>query len=96
MARINDDIVADILRRVVEAAGREGGFSDNMARTIEEQVRDDWGGERHYIPYISEERRIERDDKILALWQQGLRDTKILATRFGISERQVRRKVRQR
>lgn len=94
MALFGDDIVADILRRVIEMAQRDGGFDDNMARTIETQVRGDWGGERHYIPRTSEERRIERDDKILALWEQGLRDTRILATRFGISERQVRRIVR--
>lgn len=93
MARIDDDIVADILRRVVEAAGREGGFSDNMARTIEEQVRGKWGGDRHYVPRTSEDRRIERDNKILTLWDGGLRDLKVLATRFDISERHARRIV---
>lgn len=94
MARIDDDIVADILRRVVEAAGRDGGFDDNMARTIEEQVRGDWGGERHYIPRTSEERRIERDDKILTLWDGGLRDLKVLGTRFNLSERHIWRIVK--
>lgn len=94
MGFFSDDIVADILRRVIEASARDGAFTDSLARGIEEQVRADWGGERHYIPRTSEDRRIERDDKILALWEQGLHDAKILATRFGISERQVRRIVR--
>lgn len=91
MARTDDDIVADILRRAVEAAGREGGFSDNLARTIEEQVRGEWGGERHYIPRGSEGHRTERDDKIIALHDQGLRDPSVLAARVCVSERHLRR-----
>ena len=90
-----DDIVRDILRRVMESLSStsESGFSDGMAVEIERQVRRDWGGERPYIAHDNDTRRAERDDKIRAAWQAGQHDVASLATRFGISSRQVRRIV---
>jgi hypothetical protein len=40
-----------------------------------------------------EHRRIERDDKILEVWDAGNRDMRQIAQRFGLSVRQVRRIV---
>lgn len=90
----DDDIVRDILARVVQAAqGGQGGFTDAMAEQIERQVKADWGGSEPYIRHDVENRRIERNDKIVALWDSGQRDVRVLATRFGLSCKQVRRIV---
>jgi Mor family transcriptional regulator len=96
MGWFSDDIVADILQRVVEAAANSsgGGFSESLASTIEKQVRADWGGSRPYVQRDRESLRIERDDKILAAWSEGQHDIQMLATRYGISVRQVRRIVK--
>ncbi len=87
----DDDIVRDILRRVVTAASQENGFSDLMAQQIERQVRADWGGERPYIQHDAETKRIERDNKMREVWESGNHDIRSIATRFGVSTRQARR-----
>jgi len=87
----DNDIVRDILRRVVEAAQQQGGFDDAMARQIEEHVRRDWGGAEPYIATGLVDRLAERNDKIVALYDSGTRDVRMLATRFGLSVKQVRR-----
>lgn len=94
MGFFSDDIVRDILQRVIDASAREGGFGESLAHQIERQVRQEWGGSKPYIPHDHESRRIVRDEKILSEWADGQHDTKQLATRFGLSERQVRRIVR--
>lgn len=90
MAFFSDDIVRDILQRVVEAAAEDGGFSNLLAAQIERQVRSEWGGSRPYIQHDRDSMRIERDEKIRVAWDSGQRDTRMLATRFGVSERQIR------
>lgn len=92
MAFFNDDIVRDILQRVIDASS--GEFGEALAHQIERQVRKEWGGSKPYIQHDLESRRIDRDEKILSEWAAGRHDTKQLATRFGLSERQVRRIVR--
>lgn len=93
MGFFDDDIVKDILRRVVDAAAREGAFTDQAAVQIERQVRQDWGGERPYILHCKTDQIIERNDKIIELWDAGQRDIRTLACRFGLSTKQVRRIV---
>ena len=93
LSLFDDDIVRDILRRVVRAAQDSGGFDDALAAQIERQVRADWGGARAYVLHDVEHRRVERDDKILEIWDSGNRDMRQIAQRFGLSVRQVRRIV---
>lgn len=93
MSFFDDDIVKDILRRVIDAASREGAFTDQIAVQIERQVRQDWGGENPYIAHGRTDRIIERNDKIIELWDSGERDVRTLACRFGLSTKQVRRIV---
>lgn len=94
MGLFDDDIIKDILRRVVEASQRgEGGFSDAMVEQIERQVRADWGGTEPYIAHGRDERLQVRNEKILALFTSGERDLRRLADRFGLSVKQVRRIV---
>ena len=89
----DDDIVRDILRRAVEAAQFGGGFDDSMALQIEQQVRNDWGGANPYIAHGKEARIAARNEKIQAIWDSGNRDVKMLAARFGLSPKQIRRIV---
>lgn len=94
MGIFSDDIVRDILARVIQAAqAGQGGFTDAMAEQIERQVKADWGGTEPYIKHDLECRRIERNEKIQALWDEGQRDVRMIATRFGLSCKQVRRIV---
>lgn len=88
-----DDIVLDILRRVVEAAQSNGCFDDTLALQIERQVRADWGGSEPYIAHGRKDRISERNEKIQILWDSGNRDTGVLAARFGLSQKQIRRIV---
>ena len=90
MGFFSEDIVSDLLRRVVECANQDGGFSESLALHIERQVRQEWGGSRPYIQHDKESMRIERDDKILADFAAGQRDTRMLSNRYGLSERQIR------
>ena len=92
MGFFSDDIVKDILLRVIEAAQRgEGGFSDAQAQQIEQQVRRDWGGTEPYIAHGREERILQRNEKINALyWNEGQRDIRQLASRFRLTPRQIR------
>lgn len=87
----DDDIVRDILRRVVEAARSRGGFDDTLARSIERSVRHDWGGAQVYVAHGVEDRRAERNEAIQAAWDRGEHDVTQLAQRFGLSTKQVRR-----
>lgn len=90
---LDGDIVRDILQRVVEAAQREGTFTERLAIQIEQQVRRDWGGTEPYIRQDLESRIISRNDKIIEAWDSGQKDVRTLAQRFGLSPKQVRRIV---
>jgi len=92
MALFDDDIVRDILRRVVRAAQQSGGFDDALAMQIERQVRAEWGGVETYIAVRSDQ-AAARAEKIQALWDSGERDVRMLATRFGVTTRRVRQIV---
>lgn len=95
MGIFSDDIVKDILRRAVVAAqGNGGGLDDSLALLIEQQVRGDWGGCEPYIAHGKEDRIAARNDKINALyWDDNQRDVRMLAARFGLSVKQIRRIV---
>lgn len=94
MGIFSDDIVRDILERVVRAAQRQGGFDEALAEQIEQQVREDWHGPLEtYIARVPASARISRDEKIQALWDSGRYDARQIAARFGLSVRQVRRIV---
>jgi Mor family transcriptional regulator len=92
MALFDDDLVRDILARVVRAAqSGHGGFTDAMAEQIERQVRADWAGSDVHIPRVPAAARIKRDDTIAQLWDSGHHDIRGLAQRFGLSVKQIRR-----
>ena len=92
LSLFDDDILSDILRRVVRAAQQSGGFDEALAAQIERQVRDEWGGVETYIA-VRSDRAAARAEKIQELWDSGERDVRMLATRFGITTRRVRQIV---
>ena len=92
LSLFDDDIVRDILRRVVRAAQDSGGFDDALAAQIERQVRADWGGVETYIA-VRADSATARAEKIQQLWDSGERDVRMLASRFGITTRRVRQIV---
>lgn len=93
MALFSDDIVRDILARVVEAAQQHGGFDDMLAVQIEKQVRADWGGTEPYVAHGLQDRIAERNDKIQEVWDEGCHDVRQLAVRFRLSPKQIKRIV---
>ena len=94
MSTFRDDIVKDILQRVLEASARSGGVDDRLANQIEREVKRDWGGTEPYIQHGFDKQRAERNEKIYAVyWDEGLRDLPTLSRRFGLSVKQIRRIV---
>lgn len=86
---MNDDLVSDILQRIIE---RRIKLTAAQRRSIEEDVRRDWGGERHYIAKTGEsakQKLSERDQRIRDEHRRGERE-QLLARRWGISVRRVR------
>lgn len=93
MPIFDDDIVRDILTRAVRAAQEHGGFGENLAIEIERQVKIDWGGTEPYIRHGVADRIAERNDKIQRCFDDGCRNMQMLAGRFGLSVKQIRRIV---
>lgn len=84
------DIIRDILERIAKAV-EGGGFTDQIAEQIERQIRQDWGGDRPYIPKTGETSQTEmsrRNAAILRDWQAGERAPAI-ARKYGISRARV-------
>lgn len=90
------DLVSDILRRVVAVAPPRIAEQLGLKLTeIEIQVRQDWGGERHYIARrrddpAAQQHISRRNAQIRREYQAGER-IPLLARRHGLTERHVRR-----
>ncbi|MEO7066264.1 MAG: Mor transcription activator family protein [Rhodanobacter sp.] len=85
------DLVADILERV----GTHIKLPAKVAQAVEREVRDDWGGERHYVAKVGESGKAmmaERDQRIRAEYHQG-EHVELLARRHGISVKRVQQIV---
>lgn len=94
MVTQRDDIIADMLRRVVEAAQHTGSITEKTAQAIAQKVRNDWAGTREYIAHNKDELLAARNEKIYnTYWDDNQRDIKKLSVRFGLSQRQIRRIV---
>ena len=85
------DLVADILQRITQHAK----LPIKVAQAVEREVRDDWGGERHYIAKVGESGKAqlaERDKRIRDEYRQG-EHVELLARRHGISIKRVQQIV---
>lgn len=80
-----DDIVADVLRRVMAMAPQ---LSAEIALSVDRQVRETWGGDRVYVPRRAGAGRSERNDRIRQDFARGER-LGLLSRRYNLTERQL-------
>ena len=83
------DLVADIFQRIAE---KHGKLPIKVLQQVEQDVRADWGGERHYIAKVGESGKAqlaERDRQICREHHAGDHD-ELIARRHGISVKRVR------
>lgn len=87
---IEPDVIADILQRIVDAAG----VPDDVVKQVERDARQYWGGERCYVAKAGESPRrreaFERAERIRAEFRRG-EHVELLARRHELSPRHVRR-----
>lgn len=87
------DLVADIIQRIAEHAAE---LPREVLRAIEQDVRADWGGERHYVAKVGESGRAvmyERDEKIRADAARGVTED-YLSIRYNLTVARIRQIVR--
>ncbi|WP_339091622.1 Mor transcription activator family protein [Variovorax paradoxus] len=89
-----NDIVLDILERVREAlAAAKGDLTPELVKSVEADVRADWGGDRVFIAKRRSEGHSNRNSRIFRDYLAGER-VKLLSRRYELSERQVLRIVK--
>ena len=89
---ISDDIVDDILRRVIAMAP---GFTAALAKQVEEGVRADWGGQRAYIGQRRGDIRNERNAAIRADFYMRGEHIGLLQRRYKLGRLQIWRILNQ-
>ncbi len=91
--KLQDDIVDDVLRRIIEA---QPSFPSQLAIKIAQQVRHDWSGEYSRICYIAkatDAMRSQRNDAIIRDYLAGER-IGLLSRRYGLSERRIKQIIK--
>lgn len=89
----DDDIVADILRRVLALSPEFSAALMLPLAQIDREVRDHWGGDRAYIARRAGEGSSARNDAIRRDHRAGER-TGLLCRRYHLTPRQIQRIVR--
>ncbi|MDR3446671.1 hypothetical protein [Dyella sp.] len=82
------DLVADILQRVADRHPIPAG----VLSEIEQEARDDWGGERHYVAKVGECGRAKlaaRDQQIRDAYSRGVTE-EYLSLRHNLGLRRIR------
>lgn len=77
------DVIGDFIARLQARLGPDVSFS---VTELEREIRDEWGGRWVYLSQRSANAR--RDDMIRVLFRGGT-SVKTIASRYGLSERQV-------
>jgi len=80
-----DDIVADILQRVVAITP---GFTAALAAQVDRDVRDLWGGDRPYIARRAGEGSSQRNAAIRRDWRAGER-IGYLVRKYGLTRQRI-------
>lgn len=89
-----NDIVLDILARLQEAlTAAKGELTPELVKTVESDIRAEWGGDRVYILKRRSEGHANRNSRIQRDYLNGER-VKLLSRRYGLAERQVLRIVK--
>ena len=92
--RFNDDIIDDVLRRVIEMAPE---FSAALALQIAHDVRHEWAGDKARILYIArreEDVRSARNEAILRDYKCGER-LALLERRYQLTQRRILQIIKQ-
>lgn len=94
MQKSENDIVQDILARVLEAQAKQAGkpLDEAALKKIEASVRQQWAGDRPYIGITGADGHSDRNSRIYRQHLQGER-AEFLARRHGISKSQVLRVI---
>lgn len=85
------DLIRYILDRV--ALRLPGTLTHDLAREIEREIRQHWGGDRPYVPKTCENYIVERNAAILRDWQNGERMV-LMVRRYKLNRSQIWRIVR--
>lgn len=89
----DDDIVADILKRVLALAPQLSAALLQPLAQIDREVRETWGGDRPYIARRAGQGSSARNDAIRRDHRAGER-TGLLCRRYHLTPRQIQRIVR--
>ena len=81
----SDDIVADILRRVMALSP---AFTAALAARVDREVRDHWGNDRPYIARRSGDGSSARNEAIRRDYRNGER-MGLLRRRYGLSRQRI-------
>jgi Mor family transcriptional regulator len=93
-AKYNDDIIDDVLRRVIEMAP---AFSAALAAQIARDVRHEWAGDRTRLFYVArreDELRSSRNDAIRRDYLAGER-LALLERRYDLTQRRILQIIKQ-
>jgi len=85
--------VAAFKARLLDAAATLGTLTAEIIDQIEAEIRQEWGGERFYLPRTGESDRLaaERDARnraILRDWRNGER-IELLSRRYGLTRKRI-------
>ena len=86
--RFSDDIIDDVLRRVIEMAP---AFTAALAAQVARETRHEWAGDKARIFYIArrdDETRSARNESIMRDYRSGER-LALLERRYGITQRRI-------
>lgn len=81
-AKFQDDIVDDVLRRVLELAP---GFTEALAKQVAKDVRHEWAGETSRICYIA-----RREDELRSTRNDSIKRDYLAGEHFELLERRYR------
>lgn len=65
------DIVRELIERLLEAAAREGTFTESVALEVERSFRRDYAGEAYYVKRLPIEMR-DRQKAVTEAYLQGV------------------------
>jgi Mor family transcriptional regulator len=84
---MTDDIIVDVLRRVLELAP---AFTQALADQVDREIRSRWAGDAPYISARAGDGRSRRNEAIRRDYRSGER-TGLLCRRYGLTPRQIQR-----
>lgn len=84
--------VSACLNLALSDAGIDSALAHSIARSVEDDVRREYGGDRHYVRLTSKERKRQRNKSIIRAWKEGLGREEI-AQNYDVDRRTVDRVI---